>query len=186
MNSRAYLFTDASFYEEMSAGAFVYINRANIIDCKSFEFRKCDLLKKNNHYAEFSSLIQGVKHHRLYSQGKLIVYTDSEAAIHLFKNLNKQISNFYNINQITNKDNIILKHVKAHTNNTDIKSLLNEWCDKASKDINVANGAFDNRVDKSNLDLSFNKLKEVCNMDDLDELNLIKMINDYNIKYNKI
>ena len=144
--------TDASFHPEYKVGAFAFW-----VVCNEFRIQKAGYLRslcKNPDEAEMNCIINAL-HQTLSNKvvfSKVIINTDSLNSIAIFKNDREHIKkyNLFNwknkrklFNKIRHDYNsknsifqgieIEFRHVKAHSNISNKRSYVNEWCDTNAK-----------------------------------------------------
>ena len=138
--------TDASFHPKYKVGAFAFWAVSN-----DFKIQKAGFLRKfckNPTDSEAKCIVNAFK---VVLSGninitKIIVNTDSLNSIAIFENNKKHIKK-YNLvfgekhrrilDEIKRKYRkhieIEFRHVKAHSDVSDARSYVNEWCDKEAK-----------------------------------------------------
>lgn len=141
--------TDASFDSNTGIAAFAMWAACDLGRIKFSKVLrdKC----KNSDEAEMKAIINAIHIvcDRIPSVSHIIINTDSLHSIAVFKNdkhhqrkymggskkfsiyrceLNKVVAKF------KKSVNIELRHVKAHTDNTDVRSFVNQWCDDNAKE----------------------------------------------------
>tara|TARA_B100001179_G_scaffold217701_1_gene189780 strand:- start:412 stop:897 length:486 start_codon:yes stop_codon:yes gene_type:complete len=139
--------TDASFHTRFKVGAFAFWAVSN-----DFRITKAGYLRNlcvNPDEAEMKCIINAVSTVLSSNKNisKLIINTDSLNSKAVFErdfeHIKKyNLSRWKNLRGIFNKTindkskrkiSIEFRHVKAHTNNTDARSYVNDWCDKNAK-----------------------------------------------------
>lgn len=141
--------TDASFSRKLKIGSYAFW-----IVCDEFRIKKSGVLKdqvKRPEEAEFKCVINAL--FELFNKqtsrpvSKIIVNTDCLNVICCVANDEKSIAKYklsklmplaHTLKKLHAKSNlknicIELRHVKAHTNNPDARSYVNNWCDTAAK-----------------------------------------------------
>ena len=138
--------TDASFSQEFKIGSYAFW-----IVCNSGRFLKSGSFREqveNPTLAEMKCIINAL--HCLKKQGwtgidKIIINTDSLNGIHIFKKDKNHILKYrikygkslsHKFDQVTKELPLIeFRHVKAHTTTEKARSWVNDWCDKAAKEL---------------------------------------------------
>ncbi len=140
--------TDASYNPKYQVGGYAFWAVSNV-----FKITKSGVFKKkcrNPTDAEIKCIINAlmVVLHGCESVSKVIVNTDSMNAIHVLTN-DKYAQLYYMggvshnahyraayhkvLHTAKSKAVIEFRHVKAHTENADARSWVNDWCDKEAK-----------------------------------------------------
>lgn len=141
--------TDASFSQKHQRGSFAFW-----IVSDRFKLLKSGLLRRqvsSPQIAEFRCIINAF--HVLLNEDvsdvhKIIVNTDCLNVIHLIKGDKENIRRYrlasWGSNLVSTLEQMLIakrlnpsiiemRHVKAHTDNTDARSYVNDWCDREAK-----------------------------------------------------
>jgi len=137
--------TDASFSKKYQIGSYAFWIVSN-----RFKILKSGLLKQKIERAEIAEFMCIINAMHVLSKNdlsdvrKIIINTDCLNVIHLINNDVHEI-NRYKLRDFGKKyvkifktttinfPKIELRHVKAHTSNSDARSYVNNWCDTEAK-----------------------------------------------------
>lgn len=132
--------TDASFCGKTKAGGYAFWIKGEKLAIKSSGGFKEDLLNSSD--AEMKCIINAIasvlKRKHLLNCETIVINTDSKHCISAYKTPLRplDITMQRYINQLKEKvkaQNVILKHVKAHSGAKDSRRWVNEWCDENAK-----------------------------------------------------